>query len=532
MTAISLTVTVRGSFLASCPCLFSIIAIPPVYSPLSVSLPGLSARQHTLLRSPKRRSSLTYYYYYLHLIVPRNMQPISLTSFFPASIIPDHNPSKRPLLPSRTTSFSKRHASVDSPREVPLPSPSCSSPSAHAYAYAPDFPFPPTTAPARKSSLSAPAPGTPSPTIQPQNERDPSLRYESAFRGPASESGDDAMDTPAPPEGRIAGARSSPHAAHADLQPVEPQAQQNNKRPRDQSELPHDPARARPHPMYAHMQATAQPSGTSQASSVPSSVSSSASGSSSAATSASEHSANAQTHDHNYTTSTAPTPTTQDIEMEPPLPRRHGLSTTAFSDPPPAPSVRPLSASTSAPSLAIPDMFTIPPLPRAQRHRLDPDAHHAHPHAASSRHAHPFSPSSSSAGLGASSYAFGPYSAPGAGSGSRSLASSARAWSEEGEWADGAGEWEGGGRPHPPVVLRAAPARGPAGAFLCATSFRGRRRRDSRSGREGGRREGSRGGEGSEAEEEEEDARGVEVETRRGEYALVVNLPGFRRDAM
>jgi hypothetical protein len=59
--------------------------------------------------------------------------------------IQNGQPSERPLLLSRQSSHSKRHASFNSPREVPLLSPSCQ--------LSQYFPFTPTTSHARKASL-------------------------------------------------------------------------------------------------------------------------------------------------------------------------------------------------------------------------------------------------------------------------------------------------------------------------------------------------------------------------------------------
>src|ERR1700729_2056038 len=70
---------------------------------------------------------------------------------------PDHpHLPKRPLPPSRPASYSKRHASFDSPREIPLPSPS--SPLSQY------FPLPKTSSHDHKTSRSSQGQSTDSAT--------------------------------------------------------------------------------------------------------------------------------------------------------------------------------------------------------------------------------------------------------------------------------------------------------------------------------------------------------------------------------
>lgn len=166
----------------------------------------------------------------------------------------DHpHPPQRPLPPSRTTSYSKRHASFDSPREVPLPSPS-----SQLSSYFPLFSA--TASHARTSSRSSQGQGADSNSTV---TTDDYPVFDQNFQD-GSESGDDSLPSApsSPNSSPSSGAQLSPpngtDMAHKRMTGVEhtggllPESNgQGTPNPRDRSSSP-EAARPRPQLMQSH----------------------------------------------------------------------------------------------------------------------------------------------------------------------------------------------------------------------------------------------------------------------------------------
>jgi len=157
---------------------------------------------------------------------------------------------KRPHFTSRSSSYSKRHASFDSPREVPLPSPS-----SQLSQYFPLLSN--TSSHDRKSSLSAPGQGTNSVAIVPDEEY-PVFDEETKS---GSDSGDDSLPSaaslsqPSSPSQRYPQPNGTMHDPRMNGYNhtgsyTEPPQGHDNSHPRDQPQNSESP-RARPPAMLA-----------------------------------------------------------------------------------------------------------------------------------------------------------------------------------------------------------------------------------------------------------------------------------------